>query len=33
VPYLVAIAETINKQVQSLNDSTEGVAWGQVVPI
>ena len=27
VPYLVAIAETINKQVQSLNDSTEGVAW------
>jgi hypothetical protein len=26
VPYLVAIAETINKQVQSLNDSTEGVA-------
>jgi hypothetical protein len=28
VPYLVAIAETINKQVESLNDSTEGVAWG-----
>ncbi len=26
VPYLVAIAETINKQVESLNDSTEGVA-------
>jgi hypothetical protein len=26
VPYLVAIADTINKQVQSLNDSTEGVA-------
>ena len=28
VPYLVAIADTINKQVQSLNESTEGVAWG-----
>jgi hypothetical protein len=28
VPYLVAIAETINKQVQSLNESSEGVAWG-----
>ena len=27
VPYLVAIAETINKQVQSLNESTEGVVW------
>jgi hypothetical protein len=33
VPYLVAIADTINKQVQSLNESTEGVAWCQVVPI
>jgi hypothetical protein len=30
---LVAIADTINKQVQGLNESTDGVAWSQVVPI